>query len=120
MTSRLANRARAIKRKRARSGDNAAYAVLTRGSSSPDPWANIPAHQRITVTKTLASGAIVTSYVDTLADHFKPATRAPEKTSAPVPLEQSAPVVREEQQHNPDNPWSLIDKSDERTIGDSQ
>lgn len=78
MSNRLANRARAIRRKRARGVDVPEHPVVSyRAPTTDDPWSNIPEDQRKTITTVLPNGCIVTSYVDTLDDLRNPVAVRP-------------------------------------------
>lgn len=71
-------------RKRARTGRRPVYPEVEGAIASSDPWANVPDHQRTKVVEVLESGAVLTTYVDTLED-LQGSQWGPELGPAPDP-----------------------------------
>lgn len=115
MSKRLANRVRAIARKRARTGHRPIYGEVEGVfASATDPWANVPDDQRRTVTQTLPGGIVLTTYTDTLED----LKRAPRGTPSAAPAETlpdplPAPAAPSEPSPGRVSGWDRLDESEQ-------
>ena len=85
MSRRLANKARYLKRKRARTGYHPTGVELEGAPPSPDPWRGVPEGRRKVIMETLASGILRKTYVDTAEDH----RASPPKPKASEPQERA-------------------------------
>lgn len=119
MSRRLANKARAVMRKRNRTGYRPVFAEVAGAPPSEDPWAGIPAECRKTVTKTLPNGAILKTYVDVIGEAPRPPRRAlnepleapAEASEAPTPAPAVAPVTGP---LNDPSRWSRLEDADSK------